>query len=130
MLASKPARLITESQAPSQRRAATNIADEGSLETYAKLIDQLAQSKGWNTDWRWLTTGLFAESGELVNKIVHGAPDYLIADEFADVMHYLLQLVKPFCNTVDLDKALYGKIEANYSNKKKTTDKYGNVVRK
>lgn len=97
---------------------------------YSKIIADLSRSKGWSTDWRWLSTGLFVESGEFVNKIICGCSEEEIADEFADVMHYLLQLAKQKCPSVNLDEALSKKIERNVNQVKKTTDAQGNVVRK
>jgi NTP pyrophosphatase (non-canonical NTP hydrolase) len=116
-------------------RRSTNTARSGaerprSIEEYARLIQKLATHKGWSKDWRWLATGFFAESGELVNTIVHDGSEAEIAEEFADVMHYLLQLMKEKCPDYDLDRALMRKISSNYKHLKKTTDPNGIVVRK
>lgn len=100
------------------------------LEGYARIIEELATKKGWSKDWRWLVTGFFAESGELVNTIVHDGTEAKIADEFADVMHYLLQLTKGKCPNCDLDKALQDKINENYTRLKKTTNANGRIVRR
>ena len=101
-----------------------------SLENYARAVNELARCKGWSRDWRWLVTGYFAESGELVNTIIQGRDEKEIAEEFADVMHYLLQLVKQKCPHSDLDDALNRKIASNYTNLKKTANKKGEVIRK
>ena len=101
-----------------------------SLEDYAHAVNELAIRKGWSQDWRWLITGYFAESGELVNTVLHGRPENEIAEEFADVMHYLLQLVKQKCPDTDLDRALKKKIALNYEHLKKTTNEVGEIVRK
>ena len=116
-------------------RRSTNITSsdaEGrrSIEEYARLIQNLATHKGWSKDWRWLATGFFAESGELVNTIIHDGSEEEIAEEFADVMHYLLQLVKEKCPDYNLDDALLHKITSNYEHLKKTTDSKGIVIRK
>lgn len=100
------------------------------IEEYKTRIDRLCEEKGWNTDWRWLVTGFFAESGELVQGIVKGDAPEQIAEEFADVMHYLLKLMSVKAAGQDLDSALSAKIESNRANRKKTTDSDGNVVLK
>lgn len=118
-----------------------------SLNEYAKSINKLARKKGWSDDPTWLKLGAFKELGELVQAMERleaskGDWDPLLAAdaqklramrqeigaEFADVMHYLLQAVKPY--RLDLDKALEDKIKDNYGHKKKTLDKKGRIVRR
>ena len=100
------------------------------LEKFRADIAELYKVKGWNTDWRWLTTGYFAESGELIQSIIKKEDKEVIAEEFADVMHYLLELMNTTCSDINLDEAFQKKIESNKVNKKKTTDEKGNVVLK
>jgi len=100
------------------------------LEEYKKAVDDLYQSKGWNTDWMWLYSALNVEIGELGQEILKQRTEQEKAEEFADVMHYLLELMKQQCPSADLDVALLSKITSNKVNKKKTTDKAGNVVLK
>ena len=100
------------------------------LEGYRKDVSDLYDAKGWNTDWRWLITGYFAESGELIQSIIKKEDKEVIAEEFADVMHYLLELMNVSCKETNIDSALTKKINSNKVNKKKTTDEKGNVVYK
>lgn len=100
------------------------------LEGYRKEISDLYKLKGWNTDWRWLVTGYFAESGELIQSIIKKENNDAIAEEFADVMHYLLELMNMASQGTNIDEALLKKINSNKVNKKKTTDEKGNVVYK
>ncbi len=101
-----------------------------SLDQLRTNIDELYRFKGWNRDWLWLFSALNIEVGELGQSVLKKEEEKIIAEEFADVMHYLLELMQVKCPNTDLQKALMDKIESNKKNLKKTTDSQGNVVLK
>ena len=101
-----------------------------SLDELRTKIDDLYNFKGWNKDWMWLFSALNIEVGEMGQSILKKESEAVIAEEFADVMHFLLELMQTKCPNTDLQKALIDKIESNKVKLKKTTDAKGNVVLK
>jgi len=92
------------------------------LEDYRRQIRNLANAKDWNDSQLWLERSIFVEVGELVKAVEEKKSQDEVAEEFADVMHYLIQYVNKFASFSNLDKALQDKIDSNWKNKKKTWD--------
>lgn len=90
------------------------------IELFKDRVVELAEKKGWSDDEVWLERSLYVEVGELIKAIEEKQNPMFIADEFADVMHFLLQIMKNNTPNVNLDNALMRKIMANYHNQKKT----------
>jgi NTP pyrophosphatase (non-canonical NTP hydrolase) len=110
------------------------------LEEFRREILELYDGKRWDTSLRSLAFRAFVELGEFIQacmKAEAGEPnpetgrpfsEAEIAEEFSDVMHFLLEITNHFAPTVDLDAALSSKIARNWNEKKKTTDESGKVV--
>lgn len=90
------------------------------LEYFKYHIVKMAEEKGWNNDYAWLALGLFKESGELIDGIEHKQTEEEIGQEFADIMHFLLQLMHDKAPSINLDIALQQKIDDNRVKQKKT----------
>jgi NTP pyrophosphatase (non-canonical NTP hydrolase) len=99
------------------------------LEEYKLLIIDLSKSKGWNRDQIWLMYSCYKELGEISGAIEHNLTQEQIAKEFADLMHFTLQLMYEKCPEVNLDSILHEVIKNNWASKKKTY-KDGEFVRK
>lgn len=105
----------------------TSTATED-LEGYKVLIDDLAIKRGWNRKWTDLALRLNIEVGELEQAILRNESDDRIKDEFADVMHFLLQLMSVTSKSdKTLDTALSDKIISNWKNPKKVLNDDGSV---
>lgn len=95
------------------------IIGNNTLEKYKCAVTALARFRKWNNRKSWLMTGLMLEFAELINAIYQKKSDQEKGEEFADVMHFLLQLMAE-STKIDLDKAMNDKIEKNKVTPKKT----------
>lgn len=99
------------------------------LEYFKVQIAILAKNKGWADSEIWLERCLFRECGELIEAIENKRSPEEIAEEFADVMHFLLQIANKNCPGVDLNVALTKKIVSNSKTAKKTWVEGQGIVR-
>lgn len=90
------------------------------LKVYQHKINELATEKQWGMDKAWLMLGCYKELGELIQAIEHDDEKTVVAKEFGDVMHYLLQLMTNICPDIDVDIALVDTMHDNALKTKKT----------
>jgi NTP pyrophosphatase (non-canonical NTP hydrolase) len=93
-------------------------------------INDLAKAKGYNQTDGWLFWKLLTELGEYSKAIEEGKDKKEISEEWADVMHLLMQIEFKHGDR-DPDLALQKKIDKNWNTKKKTLDeKTQEIVKK
>jgi len=90
------------------------------LEEYMIAINNLAKAKGYNQKDSWLFWKLLTEIGEYSKAVEEGKQRREVSEEFADIMHLLMQI--QYKHGDDPDMALQRKIEINWHSKKKTLD--------
>ena len=100
------------------------------LEYFRKAVFELSKFKNWNDSEIWLERSLFVECGELAKAIEEKKSPEEIAEEGADVLHYLFQILNLRAPQVDLNKAMQDKINSNYKTPKKSWIDGVGIVRK
>ncbi len=99
------------------------------LDEYMIAINDLAKAKGYNQSDSWLFWKLLTELGEYSKAVEEGKSKEEVSEEFADIMHLLMQI--QFKHGADPDFALHSKINKNWNSKKKTLDeKTQEIVKK
>jgi len=93
------------------------------------MIDILSDDKGWSKDQVWLMYSVFKEVGEMCQAIEHNRSQTKIGEEFADVMHFLLQLLSVKAPLVNPDYVLKRVIKRNRNRPKKTYTPNGDFKR-
>ena len=100
------------------------------LSQFMIAINDLAVNKSYNQSDGWLFWKLLTELGEYSKAIEEGKDKKTISEEWADVMHLLMQIEFKHGDR-DPDLALQKKIDKNWNTKKKTLDeKSEKIVRK